>query len=75
MTSNTALTDAFDAPFRTTSRVVLYPKTAPIASMMIDFPAPVSPVNTLKPYPNSMSQLSITAIFSMWRSLSIDIHS
>ena len=40
-------------------------------SMMIDLPAPVSPVNTLSPAENSTSAHSMTAIFSMWSVLSI----
>ena len=71
--SKMAFTTAFCVPARTMSRDVRYPKTAPIASIIIDFPAPVSPVRTLKPFSNSISQCSITATFSIWRSFSIHI--
>ena len=38
---------------------------------IIDFPAPVSPVKTIKPFSNSISNSSIIAKFSIFSSLSI----
>ena len=43
--------------------LVLFPKTKPIQSKIIDFPAPVSPVNTFKPLEKTMSAFSINNIF------------
>ena len=43
----------------------------PSASTMIDLPAPVSPVSTLKPDPNSMSSCSMVAKSVTLRSLSM----
>ena len=46
-------------------------KTAEIASITMDLPAPVSPVSTLNPRSKEISACSITAIFSICRRLSI----
>ena len=62
---NTALTKALLAPVRIRSRGVRWPSTAPMASMTMDLPAPVSPVRTLKPGWKAISVSSITAIFSI----------
>ena len=69
--SKNAVTQAFSLPVRTSSLDVLSPRIALIESTIIDLPAPVSPVRTLKPVENSMSAFSITAIFSILNVLSI----
>ena len=46
---NSALTKALAAPVRMRSREVRPPRTAPMASMTMDLPAPVSPVSALNP--------------------------
>ena len=69
--SNVAQTTALSAPVRTSSRVTLPPRTAYIASTRIDLPAPVSPVRILSPEPKDTSARSITAIFSICSSLSM----
>ena len=69
--SNDAVTAARSAPERTSSRITRFPRTALSESIMMDLPAPVSPVRTLKPAEKSTSALSITAIFSMWSVFSI----
>ena len=56
---------------RISSLEVRSPRTAFIESIMIDLPAPVSPVRTFSPLSNSSSALSITAIFSIFRPVSI----
>ena len=61
----TALTNAFSQPFLISSLEVLFPKTAFIESIIIDLPAPVSPVSTLSPFEKSMLVFSMTAIFSI----------
>ena len=70
---NSALTKARSAPVRTRSREVRPPSTAPMASMTMDLPAPVSPVRALKPGRNWMSASWMTAIFSMCRSSSMGL--
>ena len=62
---NTAVTRAERAPVRISSRLVRSPSTAPMESMTMDLPAPVSPVRTLKPASKRMSADSISAIFSI----------
>ena len=69
--SKTADTTPYSAPVRTSSRLVRAPSTAPSESTMIDLPAPVSPVRTVNPLPNSISAFSITAIFSICSCVSI----
>ena len=59
---NMAETDADDSPVRTSSLEVRSPNTAWRASIIMDLPAPVSPVSTVKPGSKSMEALSITAI-------------
>ena len=66
-----ALTKALLAPVRIRSRLVRWPSTAPMASMTMLLPAPVSPVRALKPPSKEMSASSMTAIFSMCSSCSI----
>ena len=56
---------------RTSRELVRLPRTALSASIMMDLPAPVSPVRTLSPPANSTSAFSMTAMFSMRRLLSI----
>ena len=63
--SNRALTDADFAPVRMSSLLVRSPSTRLMESMMMDFPAPVSPVSTVIPSSKSIEALSITAIFSI----------
>ena len=59
---NIADTDADDSPVRTSSLEVRSPSTAWMASIIMDLPAPVSPVSTVKPGSRSMEARSITAI-------------
>src|SRR5207247_4052963 len=47
------------------------PRRSPTASTRIDFPAPVSPVSTFKPAPNSTSAASMTAKWVIRRKRSI----
>ena len=68
---NNAVTRASFAPVRISSREVLKPRTALIESKIIDLPAPVSPLSTLKPFENSISALSIIAMFSIFKTESI----
>src|SRR5688500_7653520 len=63
--------DADFAPVRTMSALTRSPRTAPSASMRIDFPAPVSPVSTLSPGPNARFTLSMMAKFRMASSTSM----
>ena len=58
-------------PCLTSSFDVRSPKIALIESITIDFPAPVSPVKTLRPGEKSTLAFSITAIFSISRVLNI----
>ena len=67
----TADTSAVSHPARISSFDVRSPSTAFIASITMDLPAPVSPVKTLNPAENSISERSITAMFSICRNLSI----
>jgi hypothetical protein len=53
--SNSAAISAREAPSRTTSTSPREPKASCSASIRIDLPAPVSPVSTEKPAPNSTS--------------------
>src|SRR5437899_506746 len=71
-TSKTASTVAASASLRITSVWARAPRTNKIASMSIDFPAPVSPVRTLSPGRNSTATLSMTAKFRMRSSRSIE---
>ena len=68
-----ALTNAFSAPVRISSRLVRCPSTALRLSITMDLPAPVSPVRALNPGANSISATSIIAIFSICSSSSIPI--
>ncbi len=63
--SNKALTKADFSPVRMISLEVRCPMMALMASIMILFPAPVSPVSTFSPPLKSMEVFSITAIFSI----------
>ena len=62
---NSALTKAFAAPVRISSREVRPPSTAFMASITMDLPAPVSPVRALNPGKKRISASSMTAIFSI----------
>jgi len=59
--SKTARTLASSAPLRTYSVRARSPRTTLRASMIMDLPAPVSPVNTLSPGPGVMRSLSMRA--------------
>ena len=61
--SKTACTTALSVPYLTSSLFALSPKIIFIESIIIDLPAPVSPVSTLTPSCKFMSSLSITATF------------
>ena len=63
--SKTAVTLPFSQPVLMSSLDVLSPVTAFIESMIIDLPAPVSPVMTLNPPEKLISADSIIAIFSI----------
>ena len=67
---NRADTRADFAPVRIRSRLVRSPMMAPMESMTMDLPAPVSPVRTLNPWSKVMSAWEITAIFSICSKLS-----
>ena len=56
---------ALAAPFRRISVETFSPKMEFNALITRDFPAPVSPVNTLKPGENEISSSSIRAKFFM----------
>ncbi len=70
-TRNTASTRAFSEPVRMISLDTLSPRTALMESIIIDLPAPVSPVSTLRPSPSSMliSSISATSWISSCRSI------
>ena len=68
---NIASTTAFFSPLRIMDLLVRSPNTILIESMIIDLPAPVSPVSTLKPLLNSISASSMTAMFFMCNRSSI----
>ena len=59
-TVNLPVTTARSAPCLIKSESDLLPRTKPRAVKTIVFPAPVSPVNTVRPGLNSMLELSIT---------------
>ena len=59
------------APERTMPTSERSPSSKPSASTMIDFPAPVSPVSTLKPGDSSISSCSMVAKLVMLSSLSM----
>ena len=60
-----ALTLAVLSPVRISSLSAFAPSSSPMLSIIIDFPAPVSPERTVSPAPISISSDFITAIFSM----------
>ena len=57
-------------PWRTWPAPARPPISAETASIMIDLPAPVSPVSTLRPGPNSISMRPARAKSWMWRARS-----
>ena len=61
--AKTPSTIAFFAPTLIIEVEALSPNNNPIASMIIDLPAPVSPVKTVKPSEKSIIKLSIIAKF------------
>src|SRR5512137_2587066 len=69
--SNTPSTSARSHPARTASLSALLPSSRPTASMMIDLPAPVSPVSTLKPAVSCRRRRSMMAKSMMVSSESI----
>ena len=69
--SKTALISAESAPVLMRSVFALSPRARRMASMIIDLPVPVSPVNALNPGPNEISVFSMTAIFLIERWISI----
>ena len=73
ISSKYADTSALLLPVLISSRDVLSPRIALIASMMIDLPAPVSPVNTLRPLLKSITASLIIAISDIFRFESINI--
>ncbi len=58
-------TRAKSLPVCISSRSALSPRAKFTESIIMDLPAPVSPVNTLNPSPNSIISSSIKAIFFM----------
>ena len=66
-----AETNAFLEPVRIISFDVRSPKTALIESIIMDLPAPVSPVRQLYPATKSILVSSITAMFSICNDFSI----
>src|SRR6266850_1294404 len=58
--SNSAASSARSAPPRTAAASPRPPTSSSMASTSIDFPAPVSPVSTVNPSPNSMDDSSIS---------------
>ena len=66
-----ALTSALSSPVLISSRETRFPESIFILSMIIDFPAPVSPLRTEKPFSKSISSDFITAIFSTCNDCSI----
>src|SRR5215470_16004992 len=60
-TANSAAISARSAPGRSWRVSKRSPRSSDSASSKIDFPAPVSPVSTVKPAPNSASRDSTTA--------------
>ena len=74
-TSNTPSTVALSAPVRTKSLEARSPIRSPSAPTMIDFPAPVSPVSTLKPRASGSVTASMIARFRMRSSVSMLLHS
>ena len=70
-TSKSASTSASRAPLRTSSGRPRPPSTKESASTTIDFPAPVSPVSTLKPGRSSRTSRSMSAMLCTvsWRSM------
>ena len=70
---NSADTEASFSPLLIRSLDGFAPRMRFIESMRIDFPAPVSPVRTLKPAPKSISAFFMTATFSICRDESMKI--
>ena len=60
---NVSSTRAYSAPLRITSLVLFCPRARLIDPIIIDFPAPVSPVNTFKQSEKSTSTSSMIAKF------------
>ena len=63
--SKNAVTSALLLPVRINSRDVLSPRIALIESIIIDLPAPVSPVKTFKPLLKSTTASLIIAILEI----------
>ncbi len=54
-----------DPVLRISKGLTLCPRIKDKAEIIIDFPAPVSPVRTLSPLENSIARVSIIPIFSI----------
>ena len=67
----TAATEAFSSPWRTSSLSALAPSASSIASRMMDLPAPVSPVSTVKGAEKAIFSVFIIAILFIHSSESI----
>ena len=72
--SNSALISARSQPFRTSLASLRSPSTSESASIRMDFPAPVSPVSTVKPGTNSRSIRSTMTKSRMLKKLQHETH-
>ena len=70
-TSKTPVTDNLSLPVRISDVSAREPSNKPRESSKIDFPAPVSPLKTIKPVVKSASRLSIKTTFLTDKDLSI----
>ena len=75
MSEKSAVTLAFSSPERMLSFDALAPQISPTDSMIIDFPAPVSPVRTVKPLSKERRCSLIIATFFIYSSRSIPLAS
>jgi hypothetical protein len=69
--SKATLTEACFWPLRTRPLSARLPSASPSASSRIDLPAPVSPVSTPRPGPNSRSSVSISTTSRIERPVSM----
>ena len=58
-----AVTSALSCPVLMSSLSARKPKARPIEPIKMDFPAPVSPLKIFSPWANSISKLSMSAMF------------
>lgn len=75
MSEKSAVTLAFSSPERMLSFDALAPHISPTDSIIIDFPAPVSPVRTVKPLSKERRCSLIIATFFIYSSFSISCSS